>query len=389
MTFSAREPTFAVCAPSERRQDSLKPLGSWHGIPFASFPNMQTSELQAFVQASKNKGASDEFLAALLTRRGCPPDDVYTALGNYWELATGLPIPGRGRTGESARDAFLYLLSFSTLATWAIALSSILFQLIDRWLPDAVSRANLYSDFRSQVTWQMASMLVSFPIYLLATHTIAREAARHLERLDSGVRKWLTYIALLITAGAMIGDLICFLDYFLMGELTARFLFKVVAVLAISGSIFAYYIGWLRRNQARGLAFAVPAAIAVAATVCIGMAVAGTPAQQRHLEADRTRVQDLRNLAVTIKMTHDSGQGIPAALADLRLKQRDLSIADPESAALYEYRPKAGSQYELCANFAQESTGDRPAMRNPPNNFWSHGRGHACFQLDAARIVPW
>src|SRR2546422_4461891 len=42
------------------------------------------------------------------------------------------------------------------------------------------------------------------------------------ERAESGVRKWLTYIALLITAGALIGDVITFLAYFLRGELSVR-----------------------------------------------------------------------------------------------------------------------------------------------------------------------
>jgi Domain of unknown function (DUF5671) len=343
---------------------------------------MQTLELQTFIEASKAKGASDDFLAALLTRRGWPADDVYSALGVYWESATGLAIPARGGAGESARDAFLYLLSFSTLATWAAALGSILFELINRWLPDAVSRANGYYSLRSQITWQMASMLVAFPIYLLATRAIAREAEEHPERLQSGVRKWLTYLALLITAGTMIGDLICFLDYFLMGELTARFVFKVIVVMAISGSIFAYYIGWLRQNRARSLAFGVPATIVVAVAFCIAMAAAGTPAQQRQLEADRTRVQDLRNLAVAIKMVNDSGQGVPASLANLRARK-----TDPENSAPYEYHPKSGTLYELCATFAADSNEDQPGLT--PNTFWNHGKGRACFQVDAAKMAPW
>jgi hypothetical protein len=344
---------------------------------------MQTLDLQTFIEASKAKGASDEFLAALLTRRGWPADDVYSALGVYWESATGLAIPSRGEAGESARDAFLYLLSFSTLATWATALGSILFELINRWLPDAVSRANDYN-LRSQITWQMASMLVAFPIYLLATRAIAREAEEHPERLQSGVRKWLTYLALLITAGTMICDLICFLDYFLMGELTARFVFKVIVVMAISGSIFAYYIGWLRQNRARSLAFGIPATIVVAVAFCIAMATAGTPAQQRQLEADRTRVQDLRNLAVAIKMANDSGQGVPASLANLRVRK-----TDPENSEPYEYHPKSGTLYELCANFEADSSEEQPSSGLTPNTFWNHGKGRACFQVDAAKMAPW
>src|SRR2546430_11806447 len=103
-----------------------------------------TTQLQNFIDSSKSKGAADEFLAALLTRRGWPAGDVYAALGHYWESSTGLTIPERAGAGESARDAFLYLLSFATLATWTTAVGSMLFEFINYWFPDAVSRSNAY-----------------------------------------------------------------------------------------------------------------------------------------------------------------------------------------------------------------------------------------------------
>ena len=133
-----------------------------------------TSKLQDFVDSSKNKGAADEFVAALLTRRGWPAADVYAALGKYWELSTGLAIPERADAGESARDAFLYLLSFTTLATWTTAVGSMLFEFINH---------------------------------------ILREATHHPESLESGVRKWLTYIALLGTAPSFCPHSIIFLKF--------------------------------------------------------------------------------------------------------------------------------------------------------------------------------
>jgi hypothetical protein len=55
------------------------------------------------------------------------------------------------------------------------------------------------------------------------------------------------FIALLIAAGIVIGDLIAFLTYFLRGELTARFAAKVATVLLISGGVFWYHFGSLRK----------------------------------------------------------------------------------------------------------------------------------------------
>jgi hypothetical protein len=115
----------------------------------------QNEKLAAFVAASKSKGASDDFLATLLMRRGWPRD-VFDVMGAYWEGVTGLCIPERTDRGESARDGFLYLLAFLTLAIWSSALGSMLFQFIDHWFPDpvVVARRNL----RVSVTWQMASV---------------------------------------------------------------------------------------------------------------------------------------------------------------------------------------------------------------------------------------
>ncbi|HXB71054.1 MAG TPA: DUF5671 domain-containing protein [Candidatus Acidoferrales bacterium] len=375
-------------------------------------PPSENTRLLDFISAGKTKGASDEFLAALLIRRGWHGDAVYAALGSHWETVTGIAIPARSGSGESAKDAFLYLLSFSTLATWSGALGSMLFQFIDYWIPDAVSPHVVYG-LRSTVTWQMASIAVAFPIYLLVMKLIFGEAANAPERLQSGVRKWLTYIALLATAGAVICDLIWFFDYFLTGELTLRFMLKSATVILICGGIFAYYLGSLRwnrstdlsRERARNLSFGAVAAAAVIAVFGIGLGVAGTPGVQRRIEADRKRVGDLKSLANAVKFWHDQKQGansanspaailsaVPSALAELGTLQGRLRLADPETNARYEYHPQSGGTYELCAVFAAEEmsqeAGDRYTNVYTPH-FWYHAKGRACFTLDAAKPVPW
>jgi uncharacterized membrane protein YidH (DUF202 family) len=357
------------------------------------------SKLEQFVEASKSKGASDEFLATFLARRGWPADDIYAALAAYWERATGLTVPERAAGGESSRDAFLYLLSFSTLATWSSALGSMLFRLIERWFPDPVSHGSVYN-LRNAVTWQMASIAVAFPIFLLMMRVILAEAQEHPERLQSAVRKWLTYIALLLTAGAMICDLIWFLDYFLTGELSSRFALKALTVMIICGAIFVYYLGSLRwdrntdvaRAKSRSLKFGVAAAAAVVVSFCIGLGVAGTPSAQRHLEADAKRVQDLRTIAYAINAWHrragreNSYTPLPAALSDLSATGFTPSnMVDPESKIPYLYHPKEGTEYELCATFSAPEENNQFRA----THFWSHGKGQTCFSLDASRPPVW
>jgi Domain of unknown function (DUF5671) len=205
-------------------------------------PESSRISLIEFIDAARAQGATDEVLAAMLERRGWPQKEIYRAFGERYERLTGLGVPvRRGTIGEAARDAFLYLLSFGTLGTWTCALGSLFFTLIERWFPDpVVSRP--FRNANIELSGAMASLIVAFPTYLFTTRLIIRDVAANPEKLESGVRKWLTYIALLLAAGVFIGDLITFLSYFLRGELTPRFVLKVITVLAIAGGVFWYYL---------------------------------------------------------------------------------------------------------------------------------------------------
>lgn len=204
--------------------------------------------LQEFLVAAKQQGATLESLVSLLRGRGWPEQDAYRALADHYEGQSGLSIPLYKRSG-SAKDAFLYLISFAMLATWTIALGSILFMLIDRWIKDPLSPNYSYSYGYYQMADSLACVIVAFPVYLLTMRYILREVSIDPEKLDSAVRKWLTYIALLFAAGFMVGDLISFLTNFLRGDLTGRFVAKVIVVLVISGGIFWYYLGSLQSKS--------------------------------------------------------------------------------------------------------------------------------------------
>jgi len=206
----------------------------------------QDEGMAAFLEAAKAKGASDEFLVRLLEERGFPEKKIYHALAGFYERVTGVAIPQRaGGAGENSKDAFLYLLSFSALGTWSVGLGSLLFTLLDWWLPgpgvQRMSGVPSYSISRS-----LASIIVAFPVYLLAMRFILRDLSAHREKHESGVRRWLTYIALFLASGIVTGDLITFLAFFLRGDLTARFALKVFTVLVIAGGVFWYYLASLK-----------------------------------------------------------------------------------------------------------------------------------------------
>ncbi len=353
-------------------------------------------KLLEFVEAGKEKGASDEFLTSLLVHQGWTKDQVYQAMGAYWQAATGLTLPEKRGRAEAARDAFLHLLAFSTLATWASALGSMWFEFINHWFPDPVTAFGYGPGLRVSVTWQMASIVVAFPIFAAVARTILRDIERDAERLESSVRKWLTYLALLLTAGGMICDLIWFLDQFLAGELTTRFVLKVLVVLIICGAIFLYYFGSLRWDkdtgregaQRRSLRFALPAGAVLLGSVLVGLSMAGTPVAQRKLEADSRRVQQLRSIASAMQIwfSHqDASQTpvLPARLDELVGHGVDSAqIIDPETNRAFEYFPKTAPYYQLCATFAATS-------ELPDSRYWRHGPGRQCFTFTATATPGW
>ncbi|MGC1308928.1 MAG: DUF5671 domain-containing protein [Phormidesmis sp.] len=214
-------------------------------------PSNGASDVVAFIERARDRGASDEFISQLLRQFGWPQRDIERAFFEVYERLTGYPIPAPpSGGGESAKDAFAYLLSFAMLGLWTFSLGEIAFIWINRVVPDATQNS-YYGDSSYQLAFSLARLIVAYPVYLWIMRGINRELARHREKHFSAVRKWLTYLTVLIVSLIGVGTLIAFLTSFLRGELTARFVLKVAVVLIIDGGILRYYLNWLQRSPAR------------------------------------------------------------------------------------------------------------------------------------------
>jgi len=350
----------------------------------------ENPRIYEFIERAKAGGASEQSLLGILMARGWPEKEIYSALATHYERTTGLEIPPREGAGTAAKDAFFYLLIFSTLGTWTIGLGALAFTLIDRWLADTLFSTAYYQGYDMySAAASMASVLVAFPIYLLVSRAVLRDEAVHPEKLSSPVRKWLTYMALVIAACVFIGDLIAALTYFLRGEITSRFLAKALVVLVISGGVFFYYFGGLKRSEAsesqtktlRDRWMAGLSALVVTGMLILGFLYIGAPSTQRTLRADRKRVQDLYQLTTKINGRWNSNDHkLPEHLDELT----DAALADPVTRLAYEYHVKEGSRYELCATFALSSQRNE-AM--PQSSAWSHPAGRHCFVIDASQML--
>lgn len=351
-----------------------------------------SNQLNDFIAHARQKGMDHATIRQILISAGWKEKDVAEAL-TAQTLDMPVPVPSdRG----GAREAFFHLLAFASLYTTIVSLIILFFTYINRLLPDSSELLYAYSgDYdMSGIRWGMAAVIVTFPIFLWVSRLLIREMREHPERAWSGIRRWLTYLTLFVTAMAMIGDGITLLFYLLDGELSARFLLKVVVVLLLTGLTFVYYFVSLKsRTQKPGASMhksfgMVASAITLLALVW-GFFIAGSPMYGRDVRFDERRVADFQTISSEIRnIVYDNKawdenakpvKPIPATLdgvaADASFQK--VQTTDPETGSPYEYTVTGKNTYELCATFSQQ--------RDQPDIMWNHPAGRYCYRFDVTK----
>ena len=330
----------------------------------------------------------------LLLSAGWKEKDVSQALATETLDMAVPPPPDAG----SARDAFFHLLSFTSLGSTIISVIFLYFDFLNRLLPDAAfPNIDYYanSDVTS-VRWELAVIIVSFPVYLWMTRLLQKEYTTHPEKLASGIRRWLTYLILFATACTLISDLITLIFYLLQGEVSIRFFLKVIVVFVVAGLPFSYYLHALRlppeqyattplHSRYRWAGIAV-----VLLSVIGGLFITGSPLQGRAERFDEQRVNDLRaiqseiynitwgtqyNMPVPLPATPPNP--LPTTLEEVSQKAQyqKLNIVDPETSTPYDYTRPSKTGYRLCATFS--------TVRDQQYDiFWNHAVGLKCFDFD-------
>ena len=209
-----------------------------------------STELDVFVKESLAQGLERSAIREVLLQAGWREDELTTALSAYAEIDFPVPVP-RPKPYLQAREAFLYLVSFLALYGTALSLLTLVFGFIDKAFPDPLSfRGGFEREFISgRITVALASIIITFPIYLFLMWRLTRDSAVYPERRQSRVRKWLTYLTLVVGSSIIVGDLITLLAKLLGGDLTAPFILKVLTILVVIGSIFGFYLWDLRQSE--------------------------------------------------------------------------------------------------------------------------------------------
>lgn len=207
-----------------------------------------TQELEHFVRSALAAGASRPEIESVLVSAGWRPEQIRGPLAAWADRPFVVPVP-RPRPYLSARDAFQYLVLFTTLYLSAWHLGSLLFDIIEILLPDPADPDYRVRGIARSVRWSVATLLVAFPVFAFMAQRIAGDLRRDPARRLSPVRRWLTYLTLFVAAAVLIGDLVTLVYNVLGGELSLRFVLKVLVAGLIAGSVFAWYLADLRSEE--------------------------------------------------------------------------------------------------------------------------------------------
>lgn len=124
--------------------------------------------------------------------------------------------------------------------------------------------------------------------------------------------------------------------------------------------------------------------------VVYGLTTIPNPATQRATKFDHQRVSDLGKLKQSIQTYYYDKKVLPQTLTVLEDENKTyydtLNILDPDSGTPYEYLVSNETNYQLCANFATDSTTEDQYTYDSENYNYSlynkdfeHPQGRKCF----------
>ncbi|MBI5794018.1 hypothetical protein HZA87_02950 [Candidatus Uhrbacteria bacterium] len=291
---------------------------------------------------------------------------------------------------STAKDVFYYLLTIIMLYVGVVSFITLLFQYINVQFPDALD-SWMMAGASDAMRGSISALLIVWPVYILMSWLIGRDLKADHGKQGLWVRKWLLYLTLFVAALTVIIDLITLVNTFLSGEITTRFILKVVVVLAVAVAVFAYYLWELRRDSSVHARLPKHAAIA-SSIVVVGAIVAsfiliGSPGKQRDVRMDQQRVGDLQSIQSQVLSYWIQKEVLPTTLDDLKDPFSGYEApVDPVTGEPYTYTVKGELEFEVCASFETEVTEDGnnvyPTM--PYGGYgvtgnWAHGIGTTCF----------
>lgn len=309
---------------------------------------------------------------------------------------------------------FLSLGVLITLITTVVSFLNLVFGTLEKRFPDVLNSSYQYGystyDYEG-IRMSLATLIIFFPVFLIVSYFWKKSMENGLSHEDTLVKKWLIYIVLFLSSLTLVIDLVTLVKYFISGEITTRFLLKVLAVLIVALYVGVYYVFELRNKKKflgfpMGIAAIIKSSALVVLVVWFSFSVMGSPMKQRLLRLDDRRVGDLQNIQWQIINHYQQKEKLPEKLTDLSNPLSGYSLpVDPEfeKGKAYEYNvlDAKGLKFELCADFSEvmpkgwreysNGGGVMPMMDRDiavssypapsgANESWDHEKGRTCFE---------
>lgn len=304
------------------------------------------------------------------------------------------------------KDFFFHLTATVALYTAVTALINLCFSVINYLAPDNLS-GYFYTN---SVAWPISTLVILIPILYTVEWLVYKDFALMPEKKDIWIRRWRIFLTLFLTIALISGDLIVLINTYLNGEISSRFVFKVLAILVIAGTVFKYYFFSLNEKYKYSKLIrrgnAIFAIILVLAAIITGFIVVGSPAKQRAMRFDTQRVYDLQSIQSQVVSYWQQKSKLPTSIADLKDPLSYTTVpVDPETNEQYKYISKGQYSFSICGVFslASEDTKGRGSsgygkvysidMSYPTQmvaGSWDHKSGEVCFErtIDPEKYQP-
>ncbi len=303
-----------------------------------------------------------------------------------------------------------FFFSLGVLVSLIVVVASFLnlaFETLDARFPDILNGAYTYGYDTYQYSGMrtgVAMLIIVFPVFLVLSKFWNKMASAALFHANLVIKKWMLYLIVFLSSVIVITDLVTLVNYFVSGEITTRFVLKVVVTLLTALLVGGYYLTLLMNEKLEKhvrVYATITASLFVLAGIIYAFSVMGNPMTQRQYRMDNRRMTDLQSLQYQIINYWQQKEKLPESLAEFKNPISSFAVpVDPEyqKGLVYEYVKTGKMSFQLCATFSLpmpegvseysygggilgSSTRDMMVAPFPGgvNESWDHEGGRTCF----------
>ncbi|MDR3571788.1 MAG: DUF5671 domain-containing protein [Candidatus Pacebacteria bacterium] len=294
------------------------------------------------------------------------------------------------------KDFFLWAGAMISLYWSVISFILLIFNYVDYTFPTPLSLSPI-DPYESGVGYEMASIIVMLPIYMVIMWFIRRDMIADHTRKNIWIRRWALILTLFITGATVAIDLITVLTTFLNGEsFTVSFLLKALIILLVAAGGFMHFIadlwGYWDQYPERRRYVGIGVCVLAIATILSGFVVIGTPTQARAYRYDEQKVSDLQQIQSDVVSYWQQNGKLPAALDQIGTPLTGGTLpVDEQTGQPYTYATVSSLAFKVCATFNAPTApyaitqADMTAPESVTSgsayipDSWYHGEGEQCF----------